>query len=632
MNICSEPAALPEWQAIVSGNAQLSLSPVLAGRTAALRMDFDFKGGGGFVVARRAFKRAMPEEYCVKFRLRGSGAVNHLELKLVDTTGQNVWRHVYRDLRPPPRWKSMTLDSRDIEFAWGPSSGGRIAALGSMEFAIVAGEGGKGTLWIAGVEIEDRGPRAAPTASASSELPDFEPRQPPCPGAAGNRGPMIRTRGSPSIPSSRATSAALSSIGWSRRRRRAFGFAARTAALAGRPCTLQPAPAANAATCICPASRLDSCGWKSRSPLRAQACGCSHSSSPAPSTPSGTTSPTAKRAAGILAGCTMNRACGRRSARRNGIACALLNEDGMLEVDQGSFSIEPMLFIEGRLFTWADVDARQELLEDWMPVALGDLGNRQSGGCAFKQRRHCERRIARALPAGESHAMSRLRAQLFVLVRPFQVTPPWQSFRNLGGVSKISDLAWRDGAVSVNGAMSIAPLGESTATAAARFARIALRRGIHGVLPGGRGAAAGHRGATIPSDSPPARFEFELSSSDRSSLRECLELRAGLRARSTVEAAFDWRPLIPAEQWAGNGWARDAILAALTATAHILVTRSGPALQPGPRRYTRSWIRDGAMMSAALLRMGRTRRSAGIHRVVCAASARGRLRALLRRP
>jgi hypothetical protein len=49
----------------------------------------------------------------------------------------------------------------------------------------------------------------------------------------------------------------------------------------------------------------------------------------------------------------------------------------------------------------------------------------------------------------------------------------------------------------------------------------------------------------------------------------------------------------------------DAIRAALTATAHILVTRSGPALQPGPRRYTRSWIRDGSIMSAALLRMSR---------------------------
>src|ERR1700724_2644500 len=48
---------------------------------------------------------------------------------------------------------------------------------------------------------------------------------------------------------------------------------------------------------------------------------------------------------------------------------------------------------------------------------------------------------------------------------------------------------------------------------------------------------------------------------------------------------------------------RHHIHAALTATPHILVTRSGAALQPGPRRYTRSWIRDGAMMSAALLRM-----------------------------
>jgi hypothetical protein len=57
-------------------------------------------------------------------------------------------------------------------------------------------------------------------------------------------------------------------------------------------------------------------------------------------------------------------------------------------------------------------------------------------------------------------------------------------------------------------------------------------------------------------------------------------------------------------QWMGDGWLTEVIQASLTATAHVLVTRSGAALQPGPRRYTRSWIRDGAMMSAALLRMG----------------------------
>jgi hypothetical protein len=50
----------------------------------------------------------------------------------------------------------------------------------------------------------------------------------------------------------------------------------------------------------------------------------------------------------------------------------------------------------------------------------------------------------------------------------------------------------------------------------------------------------------------------------------------------------------------GSAWLRTV----RTAAAHILVNRDGPALQPGPRRYLRSWIRDGATMSAALLRLG----------------------------
>ena len=36
----------------------------------------------------------------------------------------------------------------------------------------------------------------------------------------------------------------------------------------------------------------------------------------------------------------------------------------------------------------------------------------------------------------------------------------------------------------------------------------------------------------------------------------------------------------------------------------ILVNRAGPALQPGTRAYARSWIRDGALTSSALLRLG----------------------------
>src|SRR5262249_17589139 len=51
----------------------------------------------------------------------------------------------------------------------------------------------------------------------------------------------------------------------------------------------------------------------------------------------------------------------------------------------------------------------------------------------------------------------------------------------------------------------------------------------------------------------------------------------------------------------------EPVIASLrTALAHILVSRDGPALRPGTRSYARSWIRDGAMMSDALLRLGHT--------------------------
>lgn len=41
-----------------------------------------------------------------------------------------------------------------------------------------------------------------------------------------------------------------------------------------------------------------------------------------------------------------------------------------------------------------------------------------------------------------------------------------------------------------------------------------------------------------------------------------------------------------------------------TALAHVLINRDGPALQPGSQAYERSWIRDGALTSEALLRLG----------------------------
>ena len=85
--------------------------------------------------------------------------------------------------------------------------------------------------------------------------------------------------------------------------------------------------------------------------------------------------------------------------------------------------------------------------------------------------------------------------------------------------------------------------------------------------------------------------------------RDAGELRASARALPLEAVARGWEDRLGRVRIRLGGGG-DCVDALRTATAHILVNRDGPALQPGPRRYTRSWIRDGATMAAALLRMG----------------------------
>ena len=47
---------------------------------------------------------------------------------------------------------------------------------------------------------------------------------------------------------------------------------------------------------------------------------------------------------------------------------ALLHQDGALEVDKGGFAIEPVLFVNVRLITCADVEARRHLAQGYRPI------------------------------------------------------------------------------------------------------------------------------------------------------------------------------------------------------------------------------------------------------------------------
>jgi hypothetical protein len=139
---------LSGWHAITSGQAQLRITQDQGRLGKAMRLDFDFQGGGGFVVARKAFALALPESYTFSFHLRGSAPSNIFEFKLVDESGLNVWRYRQEALDLPEDWQPLTIKSSQIEFAWGPLGGGAAQSAAAIELVIAAGPGGQGTVWI----------------------------------------------------------------------------------------------------------------------------------------------------------------------------------------------------------------------------------------------------------------------------------------------------------------------------------------------------------------------------------------------------------------------------------------------------------------------------------------------------
>jgi hypothetical protein len=592
-----DPIPLSEWQATVSGNATLGLSVVPSGKTAALRLDFDFKGGKGFAVARRAWARPMPSDYAVRLRLRGHGPVNNLEIKLLDATGRNVWRHVAKDQSPPARWRRWTIESREIEFAWGPSSGSAITELGFIEIAIVAGEGGRGSLWISDLEIKDLTPGHAPTAIASSARPGF-----------GADAALAGTGWKPEpddrrpwivVDSARPHRIGGLIIDWLDGAP-SMGFRIRASNSGKRWKVVHIAAQAGGARSYVYLPdlksrflRLDLSSPCTGAILRIQSFEFSRSIDAF----------WYAVANGEERGWHPRWLHREQSewtpiGRSNGTQCALMNTDGLVEVAEGSFSLEPMLRIGGRLFTWADFEPCPALEERWVPVpsVLWETAQWRltvSGQAAEDGEVRVRYRL-------DNKAEQPLDAALFVVVRPFQVTPPWQSFRDVGGVSRIHDLEWDGEVLRVNRSLAL------RADSGVRFGAMSFDDGFiasrlsTGALPAAGSARDEFGFAT-------GAFEFHLALEPAASCHRILRARPDGEVGTAGVPAFDWKSQMRTDQWSGSGWAGEAIEAALTATAHILITRSGPALQPGPRRYTRSWIRDGAMMSAALLRMGHAR-------------------------
>ena len=209
---------------------------------------------------------------------------------------------------------------------------------------------------------------------------------------------------------------------------------------------------------------------------------------------------------------------------------------------------------------------RQELLDGVLPVPSAIW---ETAAWRLRVQGEATPRAGSFVCAIDSRTASdrSLSVRLLVLVRPFQVTPPWQRVGN----DRRREPRPRPGM----GGGRVACERDGRHLAGERAFRLRgdeVRRGVRrsASLPN---AARGHTSARC------ARPRLRRVSPSNLSLRaprnggahRGMSARAFL-ARSRRSTAFDWANELPAAQWSGAGWAMDAIRAALTATAHILVT------------------------------------------------------------
>ncbi len=622
--------SVAEWAAIPAGKARAAIARERDRQGSSMRVDFDFTQGGGEIIVHRHLPLTLPDNYAVTFRLRGT-ATQPLEVRLVDASGQNVWRYEHPEFRIPPAWRTIRVKQRQFAFGWGPAAGGKPRALGLVEFVIGRGAGSRGSIWIDDLGLEPRPPDRPDTGAmavkASSALPERSADRllasadgPGWHSAPGRRPQWLQldfaapreygglvldwdaddyashyvversddgrqwepaytvTHGNGGrdylpLPESESRFLRLRLL----RSHRGQGFGLRR---------LEVAPLAFSASSTPLFERIARDAERGRYPRYLLG----------------------EQSYWTIAGSAGSE---RAGARRE----ALLSVDGQLETDEGAFTIEPFLYFDGRLHTWADAQSTPSLARGDLPVPSVRLaqGEATVTVTALAGSDSSEDLLARY--EVENHGQRPLEASLFLAVRPFLVNPPWQATHTAGGVSSIHRLRYRNGCLWVDGHPAVIPLAPPDRVGVLGFDEAPLTSLLaRDQVPATTAVddAAGKASGAL-------RYHISLPPGGKRALVLALPAReeAGAarrladagkapgfwtRARDRVLAG--WAAQVDRVQFQVPPSAEDGVRALRSTLAHILVNRDGPALRPGSRRYGRTWIRDAAVTSSALLALG----------------------------
>ena len=623
----SDPAL---WKLSATDDVRATLRSADGPHGKALCIDYDFGRVTGYVTAQRALPLELPPRYAFTMNLRGGptgptdSPRNAFQFKLVDASGENVWWGQRPEFRFPNEWRPLLFRQRQIEFAWGPTTERNLRRSASVVFVIASGSGSetgpnRGSACFDGLTLrrlpDVAPPVPAPVMGADALGVDF--------GVAREFGALaLRWRAGASA-SSYAIELSDDGTQWRRVRtvERARGKA-RTHRLADaearfvRVVPLVPTSG--------PAAALDSIEALDAPDANAFF---------------------AQLAKQAPRGAYPRAYVGEQSywtvlGVDGGRVASLLGEDGTLEPLPGVGALEPFLVVDGRVRSWADARITHLLFDADLPMpavhwqlADGVTLDIEAFGHGTPE---AAQALARYTVRNRSHHTHDL--TLALAWRPFQANPPTQFLANPGGASEVKRIAWNGRELQVDGKARVVPL---TTPDAVRLEPLAagpvsdwLAERPNGTQPQQIVDDAGFASGVL-------RYRLHLRPGERREIAVALPVTStpvtstGLNFRREQQrTAALWRERLDRVQIEGPGEVADIARTMRSALGHILVNRSGPALQPGARAYARSWIRDGALTSSALLRLGHEREArefilwfAGFQfkngKVPCCATARG---------
>lgn len=624
--------SLDSWSAHPADGVQLELVSDEGMIGKAMRLDFHFNGGG-YAIARRELDLPLSGNYEFRFWMKGEAPSNNLEFKLIDASNENVWWKVRRDMVFSKEWKQVRIKKRQISFAWGPRGSGDLDHAAALEFAISAGSGGEGRIWIDQLELvplpPENSPPADPIVTSSSSRRGHEaflsvdgdrdsywsPRKE-------DLSPWLlvdfsRTREFSALildwklrsgASEYRVEASLDSLNFSELRVVVDGAGHRD---------LLYLPESEARYLRFRFEEGNAPTEMQLAELRIQAVDWAQSREQF----------FEHIASGSSRGLYPRGFCGEQSywtlvGLDGGADEGLLSEDGALEFRQGSFSVEAFLFFGGRLISWADVETEQSLAEEGVPIpsvswTVGDLSLRTQ---AFAVGRPDSSALLARYSVYNRGDKDRV-LTLYLTIRPFQVDPPSQTLNRAGGTATIVSLEQRLPTVFVNERDRVISLTPGCAFGCLGFdaGDIVVDFLRHGSLPSAQRVEDSFQAASgalsyaleVPAGrsvqvqilipQSPSYKAPSLESDDASLARS----ESNWTSTQFEASLASWRKATRTVRVDLPESAKSIQQSLYAQLAYILVNRDGPAIQPGSRSYARSWIRDGTLTSSSLLRLGR---------------------------